>query len=495
METRILLITLLLIGATAVNGQRTLPPNIGGSCLLDIALVIDCSGSITKNDPANNMHNWDFIIDFIVDMITSINVGEDRTHIGAVSFGNEAYLQFYLSNFTDTQSLENAVRVIPYCNQNTNTTGGLRVARTQIFNSTNGDRSDIPNTLILITDGNPSPEYEADMLDEEAQRIKEDRGIRIVGLGVTDQVNETLIRSIVTDYDNDYIFVTDFDVLEKGLDDLINRACRTETTTTSTPVSLTPTFRPPHIGGECHVDIALVVDCSGSIRDTNAVGEDNWQLIIDFMVDLVSSINIGEEKTHVGAVSFGNEAYLQFYLSNFTDSKSLQSAVRNIPYCGGNTHTTGGLRRTRTEIFNTAHGDRPEVPNVIVLITDGIPTLEVEFLEAEARLIKSFGMRIVGVGVTDKVNETVIRSLVSNEKTDYIFATEYHDLGRHLHRLINQTCYGGFFSLTLPPRMSTPGVCMCPCPTDASSVTAGLSSLLLLLLLLIVAFIQSDLRQ
>jgi len=100
----------------------------------------------------------------------------------------------------------------------------------------------------------------------------------------------------------------------------------------------------------------------------------------------------------------GNEAYLQFYLNNFTDSRSLESAVRNIPYCGGNTHTTGGLRRTRTEIFNAAHGDRPDVPNVIVLITDGIATVEVDFLEAEARLIKSLGMRIVGVGVTDQVS-------------------------------------------------------------------------------------------
>ena len=33
METQILLISSLLIGATAVNGQSTLPPNIGGCTL------------------------------------------------------------------------------------------------------------------------------------------------------------------------------------------------------------------------------------------------------------------------------------------------------------------------------------------------------------------------------------------------------------------------------------------------------------------------------
>jgi len=57
----------------------------------------------------------------------------------------------------------------------------------------------------------------------------------------------------------------------------------------------------------CQVDIALVVDCSGSIRDTNPPGVDNWQYVIDFMVDLVTSINVGEDETHVATVSFGTQ--------------------------------------------------------------------------------------------------------------------------------------------------------------------------------------------
>ena len=58
---------------------------------------------------------------------------------------------------------------------------------------------------------------------------------------------------------------------------------------------------------DCSADIALVVDCSGSIRDTNPPGVDNWQYVIDFMVDLVTSINVGEQQTHVGAVTFGTQ--------------------------------------------------------------------------------------------------------------------------------------------------------------------------------------------
>ena len=101
----------------------------------------------------------------------------------------------------------------------------------------------------------------------------------------------------------------------------------------------------------------------------------------------------------------GNQAYLQFYLSNFTDRPSLLDAVRRIHYCNENTNTTGGLRLTRTEIFKAANGDNPDVPNVIVLITDGNPTRETDILGDEVRLIKSLGITIVGVGVTNEVSD------------------------------------------------------------------------------------------
>jgi len=104
----------------------------------------------------------------------------------------------------------------------------------------------------------------------------------------------------------------------------------------------------------------------------------------------------------------GNEATLHFYLSNFTDLASLVAGITRIPYVGGNTNTTGGIRLMRQECFNTANGDRPDVRNVAVLVTDGIPTCEIDELPAEVQRNKALGVRIVGVGVTDRVSECVL---------------------------------------------------------------------------------------
>jgi len=56
---------------------------------------------------------------------------------------------------------------------------------------------------------------------------------------------------------------------------------------------------------ECKLDIALLVDCSGSIRDTNPPGVDNWQLVVNFMNNIVTALNIGVAGTHIGAATFG----------------------------------------------------------------------------------------------------------------------------------------------------------------------------------------------
>ena len=102
----------------------------------------------------------------------------------------------------------------------------------------------------------------------------------------------------------------------------------------------------------------------------------------------------------------GNESYLQFYLqSTFTYPYRLKSAVRNTHYCGGDTNTTGGLRLARTEIFNAVNGDRPEVPNVIVLITGSNPSRDTDLLADEVQLIKSLGITIIVVGVGNQVRE------------------------------------------------------------------------------------------
>ena len=59
----------------------------------------------------------------------------------------------------------------------------------------------------------------------------------------------------------------------------------------------------------------------------------------------------------------------------------------------------------RLEIFDTNHGDRLTVNNLCILITDGVPTREVEGLQDEVNRVKAAGIRVIGVGVTSAVSD------------------------------------------------------------------------------------------
>jgi len=48
-----------------------------------------------------------------------------------------------------------------------------------------------------------------------------------------------------------------------------------------------------------------VIDNSGSIRDNDPPGGNNWQLILDFVKSIVEVFNIRLDATRIAAVDFG----------------------------------------------------------------------------------------------------------------------------------------------------------------------------------------------
>ena len=79
-----------------------------------------------------------------------------------------------------------AVDSIEHHKEKTNTTGGLRVARMEVFER-NEQRPDVHRIIVLITDGEPTEDVH--LLRGEVDRIRDTMDIRILGLGVTEKVS------------------------------------------------------------------------------------------------------------------------------------------------------------------------------------------------------------------------------------------------------------------------------------------------------------------
>ena len=86
----------------------------------------------------------------------------------------------------------------------------------------------------------------------------------------------------------------------------------------------------------CLIDLGLVVDESGSIRDTNLPGQDNWQDMIRFLSDIINRLDIGLDATRVGLVTFGNR-YVRTVGMTAIDADDMMQNIENNIYTSTST--------------------------------------------------------------------------------------------------------------------------------------------------------------
>lgn len=107
-------------------------------------------------------------------------------------------------------------------------------------------------------------------------------------------------------------------------------------------------------------------------------------------------------------------------LHRYTTKDSLLNAIDRIAYRkGGQTDTTGGLNLMRTDVFSV-NGDRANVSNVAIIITDGKPT-NTSTVQAAIDSVHNSGITTLVVGVTDQVDEATLKQLSSPPQQVYVF--------------------------------------------------------------------------
>ena len=201
-------------------------------------------------------------------------------------------------------------------------------------------------------------------------------------------------------------------------------------------------FYSSKISANCVADVAFVIDDSGSIRDANIPGQtDNWDSVKNFIIRIVSRLNIGSTGVRIAAVTFSNEGIMKFDLDDYLDKTLVEARIQTLEYNGGNTNTTGGLRVARSQVFTPSRGDRSGVANIMIVITDGKPTVEVNNLWSEVDSIKGQGTSIVGVGVTNSVDESMMQRLVSTPASRYYHqVSDFSDLDTIVDIVTESSC-------------------------------------------------------
>ena len=204
----------------------------------------------------------------------------------------------------------------------------------------------------------------------------------------------------------------------------------------------------------CQLDLVFVVDSSGSINDDDPTNFAKVKNFIKAMIDSLDLLNI-----RIGAVSFGSNTYVSFDLNTgLKSSREYYGFIDGLTYDGGATNTNAVMRIAADQILGQ-EGDRASAADMILLLTDGIPTIDAHLLSGTINYIKGREIAILGVGVTKNVDVQRMYEIVSQPANDfYVHIDTFDALSSSIRRVLDSVCLR-------PPPTPAPTPRPTPAPT------------------------------
>ena len=191
---------------------------------------------------------------------------------------------------------------------------------------------------------------------------------------------------------------------------------------------------------DTNADVTFVLDSSASISSAD------YTFMLEFLVNIVQRLNIGENNIHVAVVSFSENSRIDFLLDEHYDKLELVAAIRAIPHMMSTTHTASGLLDMRTKVFDPSQqnrrGDRNNVPNVAIVITDGESNINSHLTIPYADRAVADGIVVLAIGITAFIKETEIQGISSSgiRNDTYWLSPNFNVADEIVQHIVNRTC-------------------------------------------------------
>ncbi|XP_033728441.1 uncharacterized protein LOC117317678 isoform X2 [Pecten maximus] len=401
----------------------------------DIVFILDSSTSVGKND-------FKKILDFTKTFLSNADIDNGRVRVGIIVYSSDVQIQFHLDTYSTKAAIMAAIDSIDFMPGSTNTAGGLRRMRNDMFTPQKGDRPRVQNIAIIITDGVSNINSQKTIPEAEASR-NDGIDIYALGIGIVDTVE---LEQIASQPLEDYLYtVKDFSELDVLQDQMFTSFCHEPP-----PVI---DIRPVACGSQ-RQDIVFVIDSSTS------VGPENFQKILTFVKDLLTDANIDDGLVRVGVILYSTDVAVQFHLKTFLSKVDLFFAIDTISYMYGNTNTASGLLALTEIMFTTENGDRPDVPNIAFVITDGQSNINSFQTVPQAEYARTVGIDIyaIGIGLADTEELKGISSLPLEKYFHTV--DDFTELQSLKQEMFQSLCPESTTTTTTPP------------PTTAITVTS-----------------------
>jgi len=188
----------------------------------------------------------------------------------------------------------------------------------------------------------------------------------------------------------------------------------------------------PALSASCGLDIALVLDSSGSISTTELVQMKNaFKGFVNAFLPATPTL------FSVTDFDFGASV-----LQTFTDNTAQLNIAINAPVSGGSTNWEDGLKKASSTFDPRSDSEHPDL---VLFASDGNankPGTKAQALQAaivKANEIKNAGTRIITLGIGDNLNVNNLKAISS---ADAVYTSDFDTLASDLRDLAKELCGG-----------------------------------------------------
>ncbi|XP_073809030.1 matrilin-4 isoform X11 [Danio rerio] len=163
-----------------------------------------------------------------------------------------------------------------------------------------------------------------------------------------------------------------------------------------------------------NIDLVLLIDGSKSVRPQN------FELVKQFVNQVVDQLDVSAKGTRVGLVQYSSRVRTEFPLSMYHSKDEIKKAVMNVEYMEKGTMTGLALKHMVENSFSEAEGARPaekNIPRVGLVFTDGRSQ---DDIQEWAKKAKEAGITMYAVGV-GKAVEDELREIASDPVEKHFF--------------------------------------------------------------------------
>ena len=158
----------------------------------------------------------------------------------------------------------------------------------------------------------------------------------------------------------------------------------------------------------------FVLDASGSVGSANFVRMKN------FMKNVTSNFNIGEDRTRVGIIRYSTSASIILSLGSINNKNGLNTFIDNIVYTSGSTATHLALNLLPAA-FNTSRTDQG-IPRVAIVFTGRKSNIAKSTAQA-AQSVHATGIIVYSIGIGNKIDENELNTIASSPSNVFLISS------------------------------------------------------------------------